>query len=77
MSVTIYSASWCVPCQTAKKWFDDKGIEYIEKQVDDANDPSIFEEFTAAGFSATPTIIINDQVIVGHSPKKYAEAFAS
>ena len=77
MSVTIYSASWCVPCQTAKKWFDDKGIEYIEKQVDDENNPNILKEFSAAGFQATPTIIINDQVIVGHNPKKYTEALAN
>ena len=45
MSVTIYSASWCVPCQTAKKWIDDKGIEYIEKQVDDENNQNIFGDF--------------------------------
>jgi glutaredoxin len=74
--VIIYSASWCVPCQAAKRWFDDKGIAYIEKQVDDENDPSILKEFTDAGYRATPTIIINDQVIVGNSPKKFQEALA-
>tara|TARA_R110000824_G_C14974864_1_gene653513 strand:- start:425 stop:658 length:234 start_codon:yes stop_codon:yes gene_type:complete len=74
-NVVIYSASWCVPCQTAKKWFDDKGIAYVEKQVD-SDDPSIIKEFTEAGFQATPTILINDQVIVGHNPKKFAEALA-
>ena len=75
-NVVIYSASWCVPCQTAKKWFDNKGISYIEKQVDDENDPSIIKEFSEAGYMATPTIIINDQVIVGHNPKKYEKALA-
>jgi len=73
--VIIYSASWCVPCQTAKKWFDNKGISYVEKQVD-SDDTSIIKEFTEAGYMATPTIIINDQVIVGHNPKKYEKALA-
>ena len=77
MSVIIYSASWCAPCQTAKKWFDNKGIAYVEKLVDDENDPSILKEFTEAGYMATPTILINDRVIVGHNPKKYEEALAS
>ena len=72
-NVIIYSASWCVPCQTAKQWFDNKGISYVEKQVD-SDDTSIIKEFTEAGYMATPTIIINDQVIVGHSPKKYQKA---
>ena len=74
-NVVIYSASWCVPCQTAKKWFDSKGISYVEKQVD-SDDTSIIKEFTEAGYMATPTIIINDQVIVGHNPKKYEKALA-
>lgn len=63
-SVTVYSAPWCGFCQAAKRYLDDKGIPYTEKNVDD--DRAYAEEAVEkSGQMGIPVLDIDGAIVVG------------
>lgn len=72
-NVIIYSTPTCQYCQSAKEFFDEKGVEYTEHDVsEDADKRSEMIEMT--GQMGVPVIKVGDQeAVVGFDRAKVAE----
>jgi len=69
--VIIYSADWCGACRKAKRYMTDKGIDFVERDVDD---PEWKQEMIAkAGPGGIPVFDINGQILRGFSPTRLDE----
>jgi glutaredoxin 3 len=62
--VTVYSADWCAFCHAAKRYFDSKGVDYEEKNVEQSIEHAR-ESVAKSGQMGIPVIDINGTVIVG------------
>ena len=62
--VTIYSAVWCGFCHTAKRYLDQLGVKYEDKDVekDPANAAAAVEK---SGQMGVPVIDVGGTIIVG------------
>lgn len=70
-NVTIYTSSTCPHCITAKNYFNDKGINYVEKNV--TTDPVARKELISKGYMGVPVIIVNDEEMVGFNKVRLDE----
>ncbi|MBP7767040.1 glutaredoxin family protein [Candidatus Saccharibacteria bacterium] len=71
--IIIYSADWCGFCHAVKKYLDDKGVKYIEKNIE--QDPKFAEECVEkSGQMGIPVTIIGNEVIVGFDRPKIDSA---
>ena len=71
--ITIYSAPWCGFCHTAKRYFDQIGVKYQDKDVE--KDPSFaVESVNKSGQMGVPVIDINGTIIVGFNRPMIDEA---
>ena len=62
--VILYTQPDCPPCEITKKYFHDKGVKYIEKNI--KNDKNAFNELISSYNSySTPTVIIGEKVFAG------------
>lgn len=52
--ITVYSQPNCSPCVKVKKWLDNKGVEYVDKDV--TTDPEAFAELMGLGYNSTPVV---------------------
>lgn len=76
-NVTIYSASWCGFCHSAKQYLDKLGVKY--EDIDVEKDPKAAEAAVSkSGQRGIPVIDIEGDIIVGfdrpkidHSLKKH------
>lgn len=62
--VTVYSAVWCAFCHAAKDYFDSKGVEYVEKDVEKEPEAGM-EAVEKSGQRGIPVIDIDGEIIVG------------
>ena len=63
-TVTIYSATWCGFCSAAKRYLDDKGVKYTDKNVDE--DRSYAQEAVEkSGQMGIPVLDIDGKIVVG------------
>ena len=63
-TVTIYSAPWCGFCSAAKRYLDDKGVKYTDKNVDE--DRSYAQEAVEkSGQLGIPVLDIDGKIVVG------------
>lgn len=62
--VTIYTTTWCGFCKMAKKYMDDLGVKYEEKDVE-TNPAFGMEAVQKSGQMGVPVIDVNGTVIVG------------
>jgi glutaredoxin len=70
--VVIYSTPTCVPCDQAKRWFQDHGVAYTEHDV--TRDPVRAAELVRlTGQNAVPVIRVGQQVLVGFDPLQLAK----
>ncbi len=70
MNVEIYTLSYCPYCAKAKKFFENKGIKFIEYEID-GNEEEEFtklqKKFNIKGEVTVPQIIIDGRRIGGYS----------
>jgi glutaredoxin len=74
--VSMYTLSTCPWCRKAKKFFADRGIpfEYIDYDLADrATQDRIMRELDGAGASGFPFVKVDDQIVEGYRPDRYAE----
>ena len=72
-SVTIYSADWCAFCHEAKRYLNDLGIKFTEKNVE--SDPAFAQEAVEKSKQmGIPVLDINGTIIVGFDKPKIDEA---
>lgn len=67
--IIVYSQPSCPPCQVVKQFLDHHNITYIDKDISVDKDArnTLVEDLQS---SSTPTITVDDQVIIGFDLKK-------
>jgi glutaredoxin-like YruB-family protein len=73
--VVIYSTPSCVYCNSAKEFFVEKGVKYVEYDVA-ADIEKRNEMITKSGQMGVPVISIGERVIVGFNRPVLEEALA-
>ncbi len=76
--VKVYALSTCPWCKKAKKYLDDKGVEYQSIDVDKApkeeKEAALKEIDQLSNDRSFPIIVVNDTVIKGFKPEEIEEA---
>lgn len=65
-SVIIYSTTWCGYCSMLKKYLDDKGVKWIEKDIE--KDAAAYEELmekTGGDFRGVPVSDVKGNIVLG------------
>lgn len=70
-NVIVYTSNTCPYCTTAKGYLDDKGVEYVERNVQ--TDPEARKELMDMGHMGVPVIVIGEEEIVGFDKSKLDE----
>ena len=64
-TIKIYTTNWCGYCKAAKRFFDEKGWNYEEINIDEKNISR--EELSTIGLSlSVPQIIMDGEAIGGY-----------
>lgn len=72
-NVTIYTSSTCSACKMAKQFFQEKGVQYTEYDVE--SDETKAKEMTQkTGQTSVPVIIVDGKTIVGFDKAKISQA---
>ncbi len=76
--ITLYSTTWCGYCKMAEKYLHDKGISFIEKDVE-ADQEAMQEVLKRLDgeFRGVPVIAIGDKTILGFDRPAIDEALRS
>lgn len=61
--IVMYTTPTCGYCRLAKQFFNEKNIEYVEKNV--IADPAAMQEFRALNESGVPVFVIDGKKVVG------------
>ncbi len=70
--VIVYTQPSCPPCQVVKKFLDHYNITYIEKDVSvETSARKVLVEDLHS--TSTPTVTVDDQVVIGFDLKKLEE----
>jgi glutaredoxin 3 len=73
--ITVYSADWCAFCHAVKRYFDDLGVSYTDKNIE--KDPAYAQESVdKSDQTGIPVIDINGQIIVGFDRPKIDKALS-
>ena len=76
--ITIYSTTWCAFCKMAKKYLDDKGIKYTDKNVELEPESQLeLLKKLNGDFRGVPVIDIDGQIILGFDRPKIDAALAA
>ena len=73
--VIMYSASWCVVCVKAKRYFKKKGINYTEYDVEKSAKGK--REFKKLGGRGVPVILVGDRRMNGFSIESFEKLYES
>lgn len=63
--VLIYSTSWCGPCSSAKRLLKEKGIMYVEIDIEEKG-MSREDLFNITGGRTVPQIVVDGETIGGY-----------
>jgi thioredoxin reductase (NADPH) len=69
--VIIYTSTGCSYCAQLKRWLDERGVVFAERNV--TENPAYFEELHALGIFTSPVALIGDTPVVGFRPNKMKE----
>ncbi len=67
-NVTIFTSNNCPHCSTAKEYLKSNNISYEEKNI--SEDPSARQELIKKKAMGVPTILIEDEMIVGFDKRR-------
>lgn len=70
VGVVMYCRSWCPDCARARRWLDDRGIPYIEIDVEQNPQDRMHAESLNDGRLHTPTFVVGDEVCVDFRPER-------
>jgi glutaredoxin len=59
--ITIYGTSWCVDCRRAKKFLEERGVDFSEVNIDEEPDAEELVLQVNEGRRKVPTIKIGDR----------------
>ncbi|HEX9018082.1 MAG TPA: glutaredoxin domain-containing protein, partial [Anaerolineaceae bacterium] len=72
--IVLYCASWCKDCRKAKAWLAERGIPYVEVDVDSNMAARNQVRRWANGFLVTPVIDVNGTIVLDFDVPKLEEA---
>ena len=64
--ITIYSTNTCSSCVAAKRFFDDKGLEYKIINIEEENISREEMASMSGGGMTVPQIVINSECVGGY-----------
>ncbi|MGS2718436.1 glutaredoxin domain-containing protein [Eionea flava] len=67
--VTMYSTSWCGYCKKARKYFQSKGIPFVEYDIE--KNASAKRDYDAIGGRGVPVIVVGKKRMSGFSQKGF------
>jgi glutaredoxin 3 len=67
--VIIYSTQTCPFCKMTKDYLDEKGVEYVEKDVT-SDDEAQKEMIEKSGAMSVPVIYIEGEIVLGFDKEK-------
>ncbi len=73
LDLTVYCRSWCSDCKRAKAWLDERGIAYVEIDVDADSDARAYAESINDGRLHTPTFVCEEGTCVDFRPERLCE----
>lgn len=62
--IVIYTTTWCPDCRRAKRYLDQRGLKYLEIDIEKVPGAAEQVEQWSGGFRTVPTFNINGRVIV-------------
>ncbi len=71
--VTIYSATWCAFCRSAKDYLDKLGVKYTDKDIE-KDVKAAQESMEKSQQTGIPVIDIDGTIIIGFDRPKIDEA---
>lgn len=71
--VTVYSASWCAFCRSAKDYLDKLGVKYDVKDVDH-DEGAAQESMDKSHQTGIPVLDIDGSIIIGFDRPKIDDA---
>lgn len=75
--VIVYSTTWCAYCKMLKKYLSDKGVSYVEKDIEkDAAAHSELMEKIGGNFRGVPVADVHGSIILGFDRPAIDEALA-
>lgn len=63
--IKIYSTSWCGPCKNVKRLLDERGLSYIEIDIEEIG-WSRDDLYDLTGGRTVPQIVINEKPVGGY-----------
>ena len=67
--VTIYTSANCPGCNSAKKFFQERGVRYVEHNISENMDKAQ-ELITKTGQMSVPVIEIDGEYIIGFDKRR-------
>ena len=67
--VMVFSQPGCPPCNWAKAHLSEKGVQFEEKDIT-ANREFVSELVGKYQSRSTPTIVVDDEVMIGFDPER-------
>lgn len=70
--IIVYTQSDSLPCEAIKLFLRDRKAKYEERLIDDDEDlvRELEEKYNS---QSTPTVVIDDQVVIGFDPERIDE----
>ena len=63
--IKIYSTSWCGPCKNVKRLLDERGLSYVEIDIEEIG-WSRDDLYDLTGGRTVPQIVINEKPVGGY-----------
>ncbi len=77
-SIIIYSTTWCGYCKMLKKYLDDKGVKWTEKDIEqDAAAHAELMEKIGGDFPGVPVTDVGGTIVLGFDRPSLDAAIAS
>lgn len=73
--VVVYTTSWCGWCQKTLKFLDERGVNYVNKDIE-ANDWNREELIEKTGRTSIPVVEINGELIRGYNAARMDQLLA-
>jgi mycoredoxin len=70
----MYTTSWCGSCRTAKRYFQEQGVDYDEIDIEEVPEAAEQVMRWARGYKTVPTMQIGSTIVVDWDRRAVADA---
>ena len=65
LDITMYSTAWCGYCRKARRWFNDNGYPFVEKDIEKSAQAQSEYRQVSGGYGGVPLIVVNGKTFRG------------